>query len=234
MIKVVMFDLDGTLLPMDQDVFVKACFGGLAKKLLPFGYEPTTVVEAFRRGVGAMIKNDGKKTNKTVFWNVLAKLLGETIRQREPDFEDYYKNEFQKVKEVCGFNPRAKEVVELVKSKGLRPVLATSPMFTKIATESRVSWAGLETSDFELVTTYEDYSFAKPSLGYYKAVIEKLGVSPNECVMIGNDALEDMAAKELGVKVFLLTDCLINREERDIGEFEHGGFPELVEFINRL
>lgn len=234
MIKVVMFDLDGTLLPMDQDTFVKAYFGGLAKKMLPFGYEPTAVVDAVRRGVGAMIKNDGEKTNETVFWNVFANLLGEEIREREPDFEDYYKNEFQKLKDVCGFNPRAKEVVELVKSKGFRPVLATSPMFPKIATESRTRWAGLETNDFEIVTTYEDYSFAKPSLGYYKAVIEKLGVSPNECAMIGNDALEDMVVKELGVRVFLLTDCLINRKEQDINEFEHGSYPELIEFINNL
>ena len=76
MIKVVMFDLDGTLLPMDQDAFVKACFGGLAKKLLPFGYEPTTVVEAFRHGVGAMIKNDGKKNKQNSFLECFSKAFG--------------------------------------------------------------------------------------------------------------------------------------------------------------
>ena len=32
-IKAVLFDLDGTLLPMDQDIFVKSYFGLLAKKL---------------------------------------------------------------------------------------------------------------------------------------------------------------------------------------------------------
>ena len=31
----VLFDLDGTLLPMDQDVFIKAYFGRLARKLAP-------------------------------------------------------------------------------------------------------------------------------------------------------------------------------------------------------
>ena len=36
MIKYVLFDLDGTLLPMDQDVFVRAYFGALAKKLAPY------------------------------------------------------------------------------------------------------------------------------------------------------------------------------------------------------
>ena len=37
-IKAVLFDLDGTLLPMDQDVFIKAYFGGLVKALAPHGY----------------------------------------------------------------------------------------------------------------------------------------------------------------------------------------------------
>lgn len=234
MIKVVMFDLDGTLLPMHQETFVKAYFGGLAKKMQPFGYDMNEVVEAVRYGVGSMIKNDGSKTNEEVFWDAFAKLLGEGIRERVPDFDDFYKNEFQKLKDVCGFDQRAKDVVELVKNKGFRVVLATSPMFPKIATESRIRWAGFEPSDFELVTTYEDYSFAKPSLGYYEAVLDKLGVLPSECVMIGNDALEDMVAKELGIKVFLLTDCLINRKERDLSEFEKGSYPELIEFINNL
>ena len=40
MIKTVLFDLDGTLLPMDQDNFVKAYFKNLAIKLAPHGYDP--------------------------------------------------------------------------------------------------------------------------------------------------------------------------------------------------
>ena len=40
MIKTILFDLDGTLLPMDQDAFTKAYFKSLSEYLLPFGYEP--------------------------------------------------------------------------------------------------------------------------------------------------------------------------------------------------
>ena len=39
-IKMILFDLDGTLLPMDQNHFVKTYFGALAKKLAPLGYDP--------------------------------------------------------------------------------------------------------------------------------------------------------------------------------------------------
>ena len=41
----VLFDLDGTLLPMDQDEFVKTYFGLLAKKLAPHGYDPKKLVD---------------------------------------------------------------------------------------------------------------------------------------------------------------------------------------------
>lgn len=31
----ILFDLDGTLLPMDQEVFIKHYFGGITKKCAP-------------------------------------------------------------------------------------------------------------------------------------------------------------------------------------------------------
>ena len=234
MIKVIMFDLDGTLLPMDQDTFVKVYFGGLGKKLEPLGYDAKKVADAVLSGVIAMTKNDGKVTNEVLFWNKFAELLGEDVRNHNDLFEDYYNNEFQKVREVCGFSEHAKEAILLAKEKGLRVVLATSPMFPKIATESRIRWAGLEPEDFEMYTTYEDYNFAKPSLGYYKDVISRLGVLPEECVMVGNDVLEDMVSSELGVKTFLLTDCIINRKNLDYSKHEQGDFLKLIEFIKDL
>lgn len=39
-IKTILFDLDGTLLPMDQEVFIKYYFGALVKHMEPEGYEP--------------------------------------------------------------------------------------------------------------------------------------------------------------------------------------------------
>ena len=234
MVKVVMFDLDGTLLPMDQDTFVKYYFGGLGKKLEPFGYDAKAVADAVMQGVFAMIKNDGKETNEVVFWNKFSELLGEEVRNYNDLFEDYYKNEFQKVREVCGFSELAKKVVLAAKEKGFRVVLATSPMFPKIATESRIRWAGLEPEDFEFYTTYEDYYYAKPNLNYYKEVISRLGVLPEECVMVGNDVIEDLVAGELGVKTFLLTECVINRKNLDYSNYEQGDYLQLIEFIKNL
>ena len=69
MITTVLFDLDGTLLPMDQDIFVKDYFGRIAAKVAPAGYDPRQLIDTIWRGTAAMVKNDGSKTNERVFWD---------------------------------------------------------------------------------------------------------------------------------------------------------------------
>ena len=229
-ITTVLFDLDGTLLPMDQELFLKAYLGGLCKKLAPLGYDPKAVTDGIWKGTGAMVGNDGAQTNEAVFWQVFCSLLGEDTRKDEPVFEDFYRNEFQKVAEVCGKNPAAKELIEGLKAKGLRLVLATNPLFPAIATHSRVRWAGLEPEDFAYITTYENSSRCKPNPDYYREILDKLGLQTEECVMVGNDAQEDGAAAALGLPVFLLTDCLIDRSG-EVEKFPHGGVKQLLEWL---
>ena len=118
--------------------------------------------------------------------------------------------------------------------KGYRLVLATNPIFPAIATESRIRWAGLEPKDFEFYTTYENSGYCKPNPDYYREILNRLQVSPGECLMVGNDVTEDMVAETLGMKVFLLTDCLINKEEKDISVYPNGSFEQLLAFVEQL
>ena len=231
-IEVVLFDLDGTLLPMDQQVFVKAYFKGLAGKLAPLGYDPEGLISAIWKGTGAMIKNNGEKKNEERFWETFSEIYGEKAIKDQPVFEEFYRNEFQKVQSVCGHHPMAAEIVHKLKAAGIRVALATNPIFPAIATESRISWAGLSPEDFELYTTYENSSYCKPNPEYYKEILEQIGVEPEECLMVGNDVVEDMVAETLGMKVFLLTDCLINKNNEDISRYPQGDFAKLAEFLS--
>jgi len=233
-IKVVLFDLDGTLLPMDQDTFIKAYLGGMAKKLAPHGYEPDTLVKAVYAGMKAMTGNDGSCTNEDAFWNAFTGILGEHVKEDMPIFDDFYRNEFQDVKNICGFLPEAAQTVRKLKEMGYRVALATTPMFPSIATESRIRWAGLELDDFEIFTTYENYHYCKPNLNYYREVVENLGVKPEECLMVGNDVGEDMVTEELGMKVFLMPADLINKVGKDISEYPQGDFADLLAYIDTL
>lgn len=222
--KAILFDLDGTLLPMDQDEFVKAYLKLLCKKTAHLGYEPQTLIDAIWKGTAAMIGNDGSVNNETVFWQVFTKIFGEKALLDKSLFDEFYRTDFNEAKKVCGFAHDAKKVINAVKNKGYRVILATNPIFPAVATKARINWAGLSEDEFEWITTYENTSSSKPNPRYYAELTEYLGLIPEDCMMIGNNVTEDMVAATLGMKVFLLTDCLINQENKDISQYPHGGF----------
>lgn len=234
MITTVFFDLDGTLLPMDQEDFLKAYMGSLAAKMLPHGYDPKQLIVSIWKGTAAMVANDGSARNDEVFWQAFSQAYGRDVRTDEPIFEAFYHREFQEVAKVCGFDARAAEVIRAVKASGRQAVLATNPLFPSIATHSRTRWAGLNPADFIYITTYENSYHCKPSPDYYIEILERLNLKPEECLMVGNDVSEDMIPEKLGMQVFLLTDCIINKENKDISAYPHGSFPELLSLIRSL
>ena len=233
-ITTVLFDLDGTLLPMDQDVFVKEYFGRIAGKLAPQGYDPKRLVDTIWRGTGAMVKNDGSMSNEEAFWKVAVAVYGDQIVSDKHFFDEFYEEEFDKIKAVCGYHPAAAQIVHSLKENGLRVALATNPIFPARATQWRIQWAGLAPEDFALYTTYENSRYCKPNLDYYRDILTELNVKAEECLMVGNDVGEDMVARDLGMQVFLLTDCLINKSNTDVNDYPHGGFQELEDYLHQI
>ena len=233
-IKAVLFDLDGTLLPMDMDKFIADYMKRLCAFLAPRGYEPPLVAEAMWHGIGAMVKNDGSRTNEAAFWEVFTKRFGESAINEKEALVDFYRNEFPKIQPSCGYTPKAKEAVDAIKALGYRVILATNPLFPAMATEHRIHWAGFDPSEFEFFTAYENSRHCKPNLDYYRDVLAKAGLDGKDCLMVGNDAEEDMIAEKLGMRVFLLTDCLLNKKNLDVAEYPQGGFDELIDFVSNL
>lgn len=232
--RAVLFDMDGTLLPMDADLFLKAYFKGLSAKLAPRGYEAQKLIDGVWKGTAAMIKNDGKLTNENVFWKAFAGIFGEHVYDDIPYFDEFYRTSFGDIREICGYNEKAAKLVKSLKAKGYTIVLATNPFFPLVGQERRLSWTGVDRSDIDYITSYENSHFCKPNLDYYKEILSVLGLDAKNCVMVGNDVNEDMVAKELGMQVFLLTDCLINSAGKDISVYPHGGYDELISFLENL
>ena len=99
----ILFDLDGTLLPMDNDEFTRGYFKLLAAKMAPLGYEPKRLVDAVWTGTAAMVKNDGSRSNETAFWQAFGQIYGDRAQADRPIFEAFYENEFQNARAICGF-----------------------------------------------------------------------------------------------------------------------------------
>ena len=234
MITTVLFDLDGTLLPMELDGFLESYFALLTKKLSAYGYDPRKLMDGMWEGLMAMLRNDGSRTNEDAFFDTFSNEVGRDARADAHLFQNFYKTEFHLAKDSCGFDPKAAETVAAVKEKGLRVVLATNPLYPAIATESRIRWAGFQPEDFELYTTFEDFSHCKPNTAYYRDILDRLHLKPEECLMVGNDAEEDMVAQKLGIHVFLLPKWLVNRHNLDVSGYPQGDFDDLLRYVDTL
>lgn len=234
MLKTILFDLDGTLLPMEEPRFLEGYFGLLTRAMAQDGFDGKELVSVLWQGVAAMVANDGTRTNEAVFRDVFARAYPD----RDADaalarLETFYRTDFNRAAACCGFNPAAGETVRELKRRGFSLVLASNPVFPRFAQEARLRWAGVDPADFSLFTSYENFSFSKPNPDYYRAILSECGLAPDECLMVGNDAAEDAtAAGEAGIPVFLLTDCLINRKGKDVTKWRRGSFPELMRLID--
>lgn len=234
--KAVLFDLDGTLLPMDMQNFTGKYFRELYKIIEPMALltlEET--VGAIWFGTKCMTENDGSKPNMEVFWenfSAFTNIMGVNLKNIRKRCDGFYSSEFHSAKDACSENPLARRAVELASGGGKRTVvLASNPIFPKVGHLSRMSWVGLEEKDFALITAYENQRFCKPNPEYYLEICRDIGVEPADCLMIGNDEKEDAwAASQAGLDCFLVTDCLIPCKSFH-WEGMRGTFAQAVEYL---
>lgn len=234
MLNTILFDLDGTLAPFMQDEFIHTYFKLLIRRLTPMGYDGEKLVHALWAGVDAMIKNDGSITNRQVFWNIFTQQLGIQAMALESILEDFYTREFDGARSVLREDADRSGLLRSLREKGYGLVLATNPVFPAVAVETRLGWVGLAASDFDYVTTYENCRSSKPDPAYYQSILSHIGKQGAECLMIGNNPVDDMAAKDAGLSVFLVTDCLENPGGLPVEDYPHGSFRELEAFLAKL
>ncbi|MCR5652415.1 MAG: HAD family hydrolase [Ruminococcus sp.] len=236
MIKAVLFDLDGTMLPMDQDKFVKTYFSELCGRFCPeLKMDDKSLIKAVWKATGAMIKNDRTDLNIKVFWKTFAEICGKDILKYKDNFDDFYIKEFNKCKKECGYNPAVRETIKVLSNKGYTIVAATNPIFPSVATHNRLGWAGVNKDDFALVTTYENSSSCKPNPEYFTEIAEKINLNPEQCLMVGNDVDEDMiSASSVGMDVFFVKDCMINRGDKDYSQYKQGSFKDFLDYTRMM
>jgi FMN phosphatase YigB (HAD superfamily) len=214
MIKAIFFDMDGTLLGMDETKFTKLYFHFLSEKLKPYGYDQTKLLNAIMKGLERMYLNDGKKTNEDVFWQCFNEIYGEDKKKDMEVFRSFYLNEFANTKIATTQNPYAKEIVSFCRKNFDYTILSTNPIFPAEAQQTRMSFVGLKPSDFDFVTDYSNSSYCKPNPKFFSFLLDKFHLRPEEVILFGNDYVEDGdCASFLGIKVYLINGCLLKREK---------------------
>ncbi len=213
MINTILFDLDGTLLGMKNEEFENKYFHFMAMKFREYN-KPEELIKIIWDSTNYMVKNsNGISYNNERFFERFNTLIKPEHRDAYyHGFIDFYNKEFDYVKDTTFQMFHMLESVGILKEKGYEIIIATNPLFPEIAVNKRIDWAGLTLSDFKYITNFEACRFCKPSLGFYEEVLNTVNKKPENCLMVGNDMLEDMIAKEIGLVTYLVEDCIIERD----------------------
>ena len=139
MIDTIMFDLDGTLLPMDQIEFVNSYMKHLVGRFAPQGFDGEMIVKGLWAGVKAMMENDGSMTNEERFWQTFLQFVPDEEHVFRDQIEDFYRNEFDLVQEVVHDNGITRKLIDDLQQKGYKLILATNPLFPPCAIETRLA-----------------------------------------------------------------------------------------------
>lgn len=209
MITTLLLDLDDTLLENDDDVFIPAYFEKLSQHLEDI-VPKERMLSQLLAGTVAMLENKNPSLYlKDAFDQVFYSGINVTQDELAPYSEQFYSTEFPKLKGLTKPIPGARELLDFALSRDLEVVIATNPLYPKTAVEQRLAWAGIAVDQFDyaIVTSYENFHFAKPHMEYYAEILAKLGRNPHDAVMIGNDQSDDIVpSRDLGLAVYHISE----------------------------
>lgn len=232
MFKAVLFDLDGTLLDIDMNLFIQQYFNKMIRMARESGLESEGLIEKVWKSTAAMIENkDPQLTNQQVFEQDFFQHSAHSLEIFQPFFDEFYDRGFDQLKDYARPFPETRPVMDEVFARDCKVVIATQSVFPDKAIRKRLDWAGVGDFAFQLVTSYELMHYTKPHTEYYLEIAESLGVNPAECLMVGNDVGEDLTAALVGMKTFLVKERMINQHNLPIKVDWQGYLPDLLSFV---
>lgn len=231
--KAILFDLDGTLLPIDIEQFMNLYFYEMYKNFEDI-LDRETLVNHVMKATAIMVKDTSLRTNEEVFMDAYEMLIGSDISDHKARWDKFYAGSYKNVQASSKTSAEMIEAVSLLKVKGYQLVLVTNPLFPEYAITQRIGWAGLSVDDFDYVTSFEKNSACKPQLRIYEEVMSHMSLKAEACMMVGNDVQEDMIAGRLGMATYLVTEHILHRTEEPIVADYQGNYSDFLAFVKGL
>jgi FMN phosphatase YigB (HAD superfamily) len=205
MLKAVLFDLDNTLIRFSERMFFESYLSKVPKAFTDI-MPAETFVEKLLSSTQTLMRNNGEMLNVDYFMNLFSAGYEERRDELWSRFMTFYDTEYDQFKAIMTMSPGVKEVILSLGESGVKLVIASNPIWPLNVQMKRLSWAGLEDIEFDLVTHIGNMSYCKPHVEYYQEVCQKIDESPEVCLMVGNDPVNDMVVSKIGMRTYLVTE----------------------------
>lgn len=225
MIKAVLLDLDETLIRNPNQGFVPLYLQLIDEFFMRrWGMRLSrTLIDSVRL---MNSPRDLEHTNQYLAMQLIQQASSKSEEEITTALQEFYADFYPALQSCTQTVSGAPELIADLKAKGYSVVIATNPIYPPEAIRQRLQWAGLSGNfdDYDFVTRADNMHFAKPHPAYYAEILGRVGVEPDEAVMVGDSIANDIApASSLGIHTCLTTPG-------DLSEFQaHTG--ELDQFI---
>lgn len=202
MIKAVLLDLDNTLLSNPDRQFAIAfmkAFDDHFKAQLGID----NLAQTFRKGIQLSGQSrETIQTNTDVMLQLLSDETGATTEQVQNIWQSFYETAYLGLRQYTAPIENNISLIESLLQQNIAVAIATNPIYPKIAIYERLKWAGLASyiEHFTFITHSNNMHYAKPHPAYYAEVIARIGIEPDEALMIGDSIGNDIQpANQIGI-----------------------------------
>ena len=136
-IKIILFDLDGTLLDINLDLFVSQytkLWAQSVAHLISFNKFIAKVLKASK----AVEENTGENSNADVYFNAFFPIEGYTHEDLEPFFNNFYETDVSKLHQFAQRKPEARKAIQTAFDKGYDVTIATTLLLPAFVIEQRL------------------------------------------------------------------------------------------------
>jgi len=209
MIKAVLLDMDNTVLKNPDRAFATAFLTKFEQH-----FETNLAVQGsalvFRRLISLFSRGRiGDESNSELTVRTMAETTGQSPEKIRTTLNQFYDEIYPFLQSCIQPVAGVVKLIEELRDAGHKVIIATNPIYPASAVKQRLMWANLpaQDADYDFITSADNMHYAKPDPAYFAEILGRIGVEPDETIMVGDSFRNDIRpAQTIGIHTYHLKE----------------------------